>query len=95
MPCLIVLVVLGMPRLALVLVWLFGDGYLGRAFDAPAWPILGFFFLPFTTLAFAYAMNGLAPVGAVPDFGWLLVGLAVLVDAGFLGGGRAARRRRG
>lgn len=93
MPCLIVLLLLGMPRLALALLWLFGDGYLGRAYDGLLWPVLGFFFLPTTTLAFAFAMNGLAPVGAVPDVGWLLVGLAVLLDLGFVGNGWRSRRR--
>ncbi|MEM1023538.1 MAG: hypothetical protein AAGD10_15075 [Myxococcota bacterium] len=88
------LLLLGMPRVVLVLTWIFGDGYLGRAFPGFVWPLLGFFFLPFTTLAFAYAMNSLKPVGEVPDFGWLLVVLAGLVDLGVVGGGQRARRAR-
>jgi hypothetical protein len=94
-PCLIVLLLLGMPRIVIILTWLFGGGYLGQAFPAVFWPVLGFFFLPFTTLAFAYAVNSLEPAGVVPDFGWLLVALAGLVDLGVIGGGQRARQVRG
>lgn len=93
MPCLFVLVLLGMPRLALFFLWLFGGGYIGRAFDGALWPILGFFFLPMTTLAFAYAFNSVAPTGSVSDFGWLLVGVALVVDLGLFGGGWRSRKR--
>jgi hypothetical protein len=93
MPCLIITLLLGMPRLALFGLWLFGDGYLGRAYESTLWPLLGFFFLPMTTLAFAYGSNSLGAVGEVPDFGWLLVGIAVLLDLGLFGGGWRTRKR--
>jgi len=92
MPCLIGLVLLGMPRLALFLLWLLGGGYLARAFESALWPILGFFFLPVTTLAFAYAFNTLQPSGAVPDLGWLLVAVGLLIDLGLFGGGWRSKR---
>jgi hypothetical protein len=92
-PCLVILVLLGMPRLALFGLWLFGDGYLGRAFESVLWPVLGFFFMPMTTLAFAYGTNSLQPAGALPDLGWLLVGIGVLLDLGFFGGGVRSRRK--
>ncbi|MEQ9498293.1 MAG: hypothetical protein RIT81_15580 [Deltaproteobacteria bacterium] len=82
------------PRFVLVLVWLFGGGYIGRAFESFLWPVLGFFFLPLTTLAFVYAMNSLGTPGAVPPLGWVLVGLAALSDLGLIGNGERARRRR-
>ncbi len=91
MPCLIGLALLGMPRLALFCLWLFGGGYIGRAYDQTWWPVLGFFFLPFTTLAFAYAMNSLRPAGEVPDLGWVLVGVAALLDLGMFSGTRRLR----
>ena len=91
MPCLIGCLALLMPRVALILVAVFSD-YLGRAYDNLLWPILGFFFLPLTTLAFAWARNdGGGEVGGV---GLIAVILAVLIDLGLLGTGEASRRRR-
>lgn len=93
MPCAIGCLALAFPRVALFLVWFFGGGYLERAFDAWLWPLLGFFFLPLTTLAFAYGVNSLGRPGDMPPLGWLLVALAAAADLGILGGGgRSANR---
>lgn len=95
MPCLVGCLALAFPRLALVLVWLFGGNFLAKAYPGFLWLVLGFVFLPLTTLAFAFAVNSFSVHGQVTPFGWLLVGLAVLVDIGLLGsGGRDARRYR-
>jgi hypothetical protein len=48
------------------------------------WPLLGFFLLPTTTLAYAVAQNR---YGGVEGIGLLLLILGVLVDLGVLGGG--------
>lgn len=81
----------------LFLVWLFGNAYFLRAFHSRIWPLLGFFFLPLTTLVFAFAANSLSEGGAVSPLGWLLTGLALLADLGLIGGGghqwRRSRRR--
>ncbi len=81
------------PRFALFLMWLFGGGYVGRAYEHWLWPVLGFFFLPMTTLVFAFSMNSLGPSGEVTPLGWLLTGLAVLGDLGLLSGGERSRRK--
>ncbi|MCA9582965.1 MAG: hypothetical protein KC416_14295, partial [Myxococcales bacterium] len=81
------------PRAALVLVWLFGGDYLVRAFEGWLWPLLGFFFLPLTTLVFAFGINSLGAPGEMPPLGWLLTGLAVLGDIGLLGGGARSHGR--
>ena len=52
MPCLIALLALLSPRLALFFVFLFSD-MLSRAFDSWLLPLIGFFLLPWTTLAYA------------------------------------------
>jgi hypothetical protein len=74
----------------MVVLWLFSD-YLSQAYGTWGWPLLGFFFLPTTTLAYAVAENrydGLRGIGVV------LVVLGALVDVGALGGGRGLFRRR-
>ncbi len=81
------------PRFALFLMWLFGGGYVGRAYEHWLWPVLGFFFLPMTTLVFAFSMNSLGPSGEVTPLGWLLTGLAVLGDLGLLSGSERSRRK--
>jgi hypothetical protein len=90
MPCLLVLTSLIFPRLALVLVWLFSD-YLARAYQTVLWPVLGFIFMPLTTLAYAWAINS---HGSVSGFPFVIVLIAALMDLGAIGGGEAHRRRR-
>jgi hypothetical protein len=94
MPFLVGCLALGFPRLAVLLVWLFGDGYLMRALHSGVWLVLGFLFMPLTTLAFAYATNSLPPQGSIPDLGWVLVGVAALLDLGIFGSGRIRRRSK-
>jgi hypothetical protein len=90
MPCLILLLALLAPRITLVFVWLL-SGYLDRAYDTAIWPILGFFFMPVTTIAYAVARN---EGGGIHD-GWIaLYVLAVLLDLGVIGGARRRQRRR-
>jgi hypothetical protein len=86
MPCVIVLLLLGLPRLAIFLTFLFSD-YLGRAYESNFWPFLGFFCMPLTTLAYAWARN---TYGQVEGIGLAACVLAALLDLGMLG---ASRRR--
>jgi hypothetical protein len=88
--CLLILAVLAIPRVVMVVLWLFGD-YLSTAYGTWVWPLLGFFFLPTTTLAYAVAQNR---YGGVEGVGLVLVILGVLVDLGAIGGGRGVGRRR-
>jgi len=92
MPCLVALLAIAMPRLAIILVLIFSD-FLGRAYETLLWPVLGFVFLPLTTLAYAFGINR---SGSIAGWYLVLVVLAVLVDLGMIGGGgdRAKRRRR-
>jgi hypothetical protein len=87
--CLVVLLVLFVPRTIMVVLWIFGD-YLSTAFGTWVWPLLGFFLLPTTTLAYAVAQNR---YGGVEGWGLVLVILGVLIDLGAIGGGRGAGKR--
>jgi hypothetical protein len=83
MPCLVGCLALFTPRLAIVLVVIFSD-YIGQAYQTWIWPLLGFFFMPLTTLAYAWAINA---HGSVSGVYLVAVVLAVLIDLGLLGTG--------
>ena len=97
MGCLVALVALITPRFILFVLWLFTD-YLNRAFTSGWWGVLGFFFLPTTTIAYAVARNSFtSPRGGIGAAGIVVIVLAVAVDLGLLGGsgrGLGNRRRR-
>lgn len=83
MGCLLAFLALFMPRVVLVLIFLFSN-YLGQAYQTLLWPLLGFLFMPLTTLAYAWAWH--FGGGNVSGLGLFIVILAVLVDLGLLGG---------
>jgi len=76
MGCLVVLLAFLSPRLALFAIFLFSD-LLSRAFDSWFVPFLGFFLLPWTTLAYAVMW---ASSDRVYGFEWFIVILAFLLD---------------
>jgi hypothetical protein len=78
--CLVAAFALISPRLALILLWLFSD-VLSRAFDSWLLPFLGFFLLPWTTLAYA-AFWDWGAGREVTGFEWFFVVLAFLLDLG-------------
>lgn len=93
MGCLAVLIAAFFPRLAIVLIVIFSD-YIGRAYDTILWPVLGFLFAPYTTLAYAWAINS---NGSVEGMHLVVVIVAVLLDLGVVGGGAgttASKRHR-
>jgi len=90
MPCLVVIVVLAFPRVALVALWLLTN-YLQRAYHGLLVPLLGFFFLPLTTLAYAWMVNTHRPMEGV---NLIILIVAVIIDLGGLGGGEYHRRGR-
>lgn len=90
MGCFIGCLALGFPRLALGIVFLL-SGYLGRAYDTTLWPVLGFFFMPVTTLAYAWAVN---TNGTVTGVYLVVVVIAVLMDLGSNGHGASQGRRK-
>lgn len=88
MGCFVALLALLSPRLALFAIWIFSD-WLSRAFDSWIVPLLGFFLLPWTTLA--YAVFWQVSTNGVLGFEWFFVGLAFVIDISSYASGQRAR----
>lgn len=88
--CLVALLAVVSPRLAIFFVWLFTDR-LSVALDSFWIGLIGFLFLPWTTLAWAFAY---APRGGVTGFGWFVVVFAFVVDLSTHAGSSQARREQ-
>ncbi len=88
--CVLVLLSLITPRLVLALVFLFSD-YLGRAYHGVLIPLLGFIFLPLTTLVYAWIVNS---HHAIDGIYLVLLIVAVIIDLGGIGGGHYHRKHR-
>ncbi len=88
--CLVVLLLLISPRLFLVGVWLLSNWY--NAFDSRLVAILGWLFLPYTSLAWMYIYfhNG----GRIEGGYLVLLILAILIDIGVFSGGRSSMKHR-
>lgn len=90
MPCLLVIIVLAFPRVVLALMY-FTSRYLQHAYHNMLIPLVGFFFMPLTTLTYAWIMNNRLPLDGV----YLIVlVVAAIIDFGGLGGGEWHRRNR-
>ena len=90
MPCLLLILLVAFPRIALVLLFFFST-YLQRAYHGLLLPILGFIFLPLTTLVYAWLVNSNLPLAGV---NLVILIIAVVVDVGGWGSGEYHRRRR-
>lgn len=90
MPCLLLIVFLAFPRIALVLLFLFSN-YLERAYHGILLPLVGFLFLPLTTLAYAWMANTRQPIAGI---NLVILIVTVVIDLGGLSGGEYHRRTR-
>jgi hypothetical protein len=87
MPCLFLLLVLAFPRIGLIILWF--THYLDPLLTRSALlVILGFLFLPITTLVAAWLVHSGLPLGG-GNLLWLV--LAALVDLGSHGWGYSRR----
>jgi hypothetical protein len=89
--CLVALFALISPRLALFVIFLFSD-LLSRAYDSWILPFVGFFLLPWTTLA--YAVMWSIGTDGVTGFEWFIVILAFLADLASYAGSDRTRTSR-
>ena len=88
MCCLLVILALLGPRAGIILWWLFDMSRWSSAFNTIIWPILGFIFLPWTTLAYVLVFSR-----GIVGLDWLVLIIGLLFDLGSYGGGYKKRRR--
>ena len=88
MPCLLALLAVAFPRVAIVLLWLFTNFF--SSIHGIIIPILGFIFLPLTLIVYAYLLNTHQPMGAVQ---LVFLFVAIVLDLGLLHRGTVGSRR--
>lgn len=90
MDCCLIVVALMAPRVVMVLILLLTNWF-QQAYETILWPVLGFLFMPYTTLAYmAVQLRGAELKGW-----WLaLLIFAVLVDVSHWGGSGAGYHKR-
>jgi hypothetical protein len=89
-PCLLLIVFLAFPRIALVLLFL-SSNYLQRAYQGLLLPLLGFLLLPLTMLAYAWMTDTRQSIAGI---NLLILIVVVVIDLGGLSGGEYHRRGR-
>jgi hypothetical protein len=90
MCCLFTTLVLFGPRLGILVWWLVNPARWQLAFTGSfLWPLLGFLFLPWTTLMYVLVFPG-----GVTGFDWIWMGLAFLADISSYAGGAYGNRDR-
>ena len=86
MPCLLALLALFIPRVVIVVIYIFSEWF-ETAFDTALWPILGFIFAPTTLLWYSVVVN-------VYDGVWSIIPIAGLVVALLIDFSPAYRKRK-
>ena len=86
--CLIAMVAAFAPRLVILLAWLFSDRW-DLVWDTWVWPLLGFIFLPYTTIMYVLVWS---PVTGVTGWDWIWILLGLGLDV--MKWGQIANNRR-
>lgn len=89
MPCLLVVLILLFPRVCLALLYFFSNYLTGPYHNSILMLLLGFIFLPLTTLVYAWMFHSGMPVEGI-NLLYLMV--AAIIDLGSMGGGYRHRR---
>jgi hypothetical protein len=89
MPCLLAVLVVAFPRVAIVLLYLFTTFFTGL-YHGVLIPVLGFLFLPLTLIAYTYLLRAYG--GAMGTTQLVVLFIAVILDLGLLGGGYSRGR---
>lgn len=92
MPCLLALLAVAFPRVAIVLLWLFTNFFTGVIYPIQGIviPVLGFLFLPLTLIVYTYLEK--TSGGHLTTAQLIFVFIAVIIDLGLVGGGFRGRR---
>jgi hypothetical protein len=92
MPCLLALLAVAFPRVAIILLWLFTNFFTGVVYpiNTAVLGILGFLFLPLTLIVYTYLEKSSG--GHLSTSQLIFVFIAVIVDLGLVGGGFRGRR---
>lgn len=89
MPCLLALLAVAFPRVAIVLLWLFSNFFTG-VYHGIIIPVIGFLFLPLTLIVYTYLAK--TSGGHLTTTQFVFIFIAVVVDLGLIGG---SYRRKG
>ena len=89
MPCLVALLAVAFPRVAIVLLWLFSNFFTG-VYHGLIVPVIGFLFLPLTLIVYTYLAK--TSGGHLTTTQFVFIFIAVVVDLGLVGG---SYRRKG
>lgn len=84
MPCLLAILALAFPRVAIVLLWLF-TGFFNVLQSNIIIPILGFIFLPLTLIVYTYMIRTYGAHLSVTEL--VVLFIAAIVDLGLWRGG--------
>ena len=90
MPCIFVVIALLFPRI-LILILYFATDWFEGVFDTVLWPVLGFFFMPLTTLWYSVVVNHYG--GQWTALTIIVMVIAVLLDMGSTRSGYKQRNR--
>lgn len=75
--CLFAMLIATLPRVALILAWLFSSRWdtvwQGNWF----WPLLGFIAVPFTTIMYMLSWN---PLTGIQGWDWMWIGMGLMLD---------------
>jgi hypothetical protein len=88
MPCFLLILGIAFPRVILALLFFFST-YLDRVYHGFLIPLLGFFFLPLTTLIYAVILNS---GHQIEGLYLVAIVICVVADLGLIGGGARSRR---
>lgn len=90
MCCLVTILAFLGPRITIIVWYLLDTARWAEVYNSFIVPCLGFFLLPWTTLAYVF----LSPGGGVNGFEWALLAVAFIADLSSYGGGGYGNRKR-